>query len=73
MSRSIDLGIIEYCIAKVKEYLETRIAGLCNTIEKELTDEQLEVLNKIPKEKLMDKQWRESCETRVNPFSKRNS
>ncbi|ACM21466.1 hypothetical protein Geob_3123 [Geotalea daltonii FRC-32] len=69
----IDIEIIEYCVAKVKEHLRVRIEGLCNTIEKELTAEQLEVLNSTPKDELMRRHWRENSENRISPFSKRKT
>lgn len=69
----IDLGIIEYCIAKVKEHLRVRIEGLCNSTEKELTAEQLEVLNSTPKDEIMRKHWRENSENRISPLSKRKT
>lgn len=73
MPMSIDHSIIEYCVAKVKEHLRERIEGLCNSMENEFTAEQLEVLNKTPKEELMNKHWRENSGNRVNPFSKRKT
>lgn len=69
----IDLGIIEYCVAKVKEHLRVRIEGLCNAMEKELTAEQLELLNSKPKDELMQEHWRENSKNRISPFSKRKT
>ena len=73
LSMSIDLRMIEFCISKVNRYLQSRIEGLCKSIENELTNEQVEILVKTPKEELMKKHWRENSGHRVNPFSKRGT
>jgi len=73
MPMSIDLGMIDFCISKVKEYLRVSIDGLCTCIENELTTEQLEILIKTPKEELMNKHWQENSENIINPFSKRKT
>lgn len=70
---SIDLGMIDFCISKVKEYLRVSIDGLRTCIENELTTEQLEILIKTPKEELINKHWEENSENIINPFSKRKT
>lgn len=73
MAMSIEPGIIEFCVSKVKQYLQLRIDGLCTNIENELTKEQLAILIEIPKEELFNNHWRESIGNRINPFSKRKT
>ena len=73
MAMSVSLEIIEFCILKVKQYLHLRIRGLCESIENELTKEQLSILIDTPKEELFDNHWRESSGNRINPFSERKT
>jgi len=73
MPMSIDLGIIDFCISRVGEYLRVRIDGLCRRIENDLSAEQLEILTKTPKKELLNKHWRENTENRINPFSIRKT
>lgn len=73
MPMSIDLGIIDFCISRVEEYLRVRINGLCRSIENDLSTEQLEMLTKTPKKELLKKHWRENTGNRINPFSTRKT
>ncbi|MCD6196952.1 MAG: hypothetical protein J7K15_00065 [Deltaproteobacteria bacterium] len=73
MSMYADLEKIEFCVSKVKEHLETRIDGLCTSVENNLTDEQLKILIDIPKEELMNNHWQESSVNKKPPFSKRKT
>ena len=73
MPMSIDLGIIDFCISRVREYLRVRIDGLCRRIEDDLSAEQLEILTKTPKKELLKKHWCENTGNRTNPFSTRKT
>jgi len=71
MPKSIDLDKIDFCISKAGEHLSVGIDGLCKCIEDKMSDKQLEILTKTPKEELLNKHWRETPENRINPFLKR--
>lgn len=73
MSDSVDYENIEFCVAKVKEFLRGRIDGLCKFIEKNLSDKQLDILNNTPEHELLNEHWRENINNGKGPFSKRKT
>lgn len=73
MSKSFDPGKVEFCILRVTEYMKSRIDGLCRSIETELTNEQVKILNETPKEELMKNHWPQNSEEGIDPFVKRKT
>lgn len=69
MAKSIELDILETCINDMEKYLDKSIEGLCKSIEKKLTKDQIKIINCTSKQELVNNYW--NANDRKSPFLSR--